>query len=152
MTSNIGRIEGGTATNVVPDRCVVTGEIREFDPHLIDVHLDFLQETFRTSAQSDGDSLEFSTSVDFPLFTLALTYEVVRRTMEVLQSVGVTPEPIEYLGGSDANELNAKGIPSVNLGIGAQNPHGNDEFILLEDLHTSVKIALALIERSISWW
>ncbi|HXG00006.1 MAG TPA: peptidase T, partial [Bacteroidota bacterium] len=61
---------------------------------------------------------------------------------------GLTPNPIEYLGGSDANELNAKGIPSVNLGIGAQNPHGNDEFILIEDLHKSVEIALKLMERS----
>lgn len=152
MTSNIGRIEGGTATNVVPDRCVVTGEVREFDPQLIDAHLAFLEKTFRTLALLDGGSLEFSASVDFPPFKLALTDEVVRRTMEALQGVGVTPEPIEYLGGSDANELNAKGIPSVNLGIGAQNPHGNDEFILLEDLHTSVNIALALIEGSTSWW
>jgi tripeptide aminopeptidase len=152
MTSNIGRIEGGTATNVVAERCVVTGEVREFDPHEIDAHLAFLEKTFRASAEMDGGSLEFSTSIDFPPFRLAVTDEVVRRTIEVLQSVGLTPEPIEYLGGSDANELNAKGIPSVNLGIGAQNPHGNDEFILLEDLHASVDIARALIERSTSWW
>lgn len=152
MTSNIGRIDGGTATNVVPDRCVVTGEVREFDPDVIGRHLAFLEETFRASVEIDGGSLEFSTAVDFPPFTLASTDDVVRRTMDVLQSVGLTPEPIEYLGGSDANELNAKGIPSVNLGIGAQNPHGNDEFILLEDLHTSVDIALALMERSTSWW
>jgi tripeptide aminopeptidase len=45
--------------------------------------------------------------------------------------------------------LNAKGIPAVNIGIGAQNPHGNDEFILLEDLDKSVEIARALIARSV---
>jgi tripeptide aminopeptidase len=45
--------------------------------------------------------------------------------------------------------LNAKGIPAINIGIGAQNPHGNDEFILLEDLAKTVEIAEALIARSI---
>jgi len=61
------------------------------------------------------------------------------------KAVGLASNPIDYLGGSDANALNAKGIPSVNLGIGAQNPHGNDEFILLEDLHRSAELASALL-------
>ena len=30
-TFNIGTINGGTATNIVPDSCVVTGEIRSYD-------------------------------------------------------------------------------------------------------------------------
>jgi di/tripeptidase len=33
----------------------------------------------------------------------------------------------------------------VNLGIGAQNPHSDEEFILLEDLAKSAEIALQLI-------
>jgi tripeptide aminopeptidase len=67
---------------------------------------------------------------------------------ETLTSLGLTPEPLQYLGGSDANMLNAKGTPAVNIGIGAQNPHGNDEFILLEDLAKTAEIAEALIARS----
>jgi tripeptide aminopeptidase len=72
----------------------------------------------------------------------------VRLTKQVLQAVGLTPHPIDYLGGSDANMLNAKGIPSVNLGIGAQNPHGDDEFILIEDLMKTAEIAEQIITRS----
>jgi len=71
-------------------------------------------------------------------------------TSEVLRSVGLSPHGIDYLGGSDANMLNAKGIPSVNLGIGAQNPHGDDEFILLEDLFKTEEIADQIISRSAS--
>ena len=79
---------------------------------------------------------------DFAAFRLAPESDVIRLTDDVLQAVGLTPHPIEYLGGSDANMLNAKGIPAVNLGIGAQNPHGDDEFILIEDLHKTEEIAL----------
>jgi len=35
----------------------------------------------------------------------------------------------------------------VNLGIGAQNPHSNDEFILYEDFENAFKIAIELIKK-----
>jgi tripeptide aminopeptidase len=148
MTSNVGMISGGTATNVVPDECVVHGEVREFDPGLISEHLETLESTFRTTAQACGGTVEFTASVDFAPFRLKTTDQVFRIAVETLEGLGLQSHPIDYLGGSDANMLNAKGIPSVNLGIGAQNPHGNDEFILIEDLHKSAEIALKLIERS----
>ncbi len=43
--------------------------------------------------------------------------------------------------------LNELGIPSVNLGIGAQNPHSNDEFVLIEDLIKSSEIAMELVKK-----
>lgn len=148
MTSNIGMISGGTATNVIPDSCTVHGEVREFDSRRIAEYLAAVEEKFRSTALSHGGTVEFTSKTDFPPFRLRPYDDVVKMTEAVLLEVGLTPHPIEYLGGSDANELNAKGIPSVNLGIGAQNPHGNDEFILIEDLHKSVEIALKLMERS----
>jgi len=148
MTSNVGMIAGGTATNVVPDRCTIRGEVREFDQRPIDDHLAWLEQLFRAVAKDAGGDVEFERIEDFAPFRLAADSDVFELTVDVLRSLGLSPNPIEYLGGSDANMLNAKGIPSVNLGIGAQNPHGNDEFILIEDLHTSAEIAFELIERS----
>jgi tripeptide aminopeptidase len=150
MTSNIGMISGGEATNVVPDRCKIDGEVREFDQHRIDEHLTLLQSTFERVVKEHGGSVEFASQVDFPPFVLDPSSDAFRTTQSVLGSLGFTPNPIEYLGGSDANMLNAKGIPSINLGIGAQNPHGNDEFILLEDLRMTLEIARSLIARSAS--
>ena len=147
MTSNVGMIAGGTATNVVAERCVVNGEVREFDIRRIEEHLAFLRSRFEQIAKEDGGTMEFESRVDFPPFTLEAESEVFRTTVGVLKSVGLTPSPIQYLGGSDANMLNDNGIPSVNLGIGAQNPHANEEFILLEDLDKSVEIANALIDQ-----
>ena len=145
MTSNVGMIAGGVATNVVPDRCRIEGEVREFQQSRIDEHLDMLRETFARVAAHSGGSVEFTSAVDFPPFVLEPSCNVFRYTTRVLESLGLTPNPIEYLGGSDANMLNANGLPSVNLGVGAQNPHGNDEFILLEDLHMAKRLAQGLI-------
>jgi len=150
MTSNVGMIAGGTATNIVPDRCTVQGEVREFDPRLMEEHLAMLEKHFLSVAKETGGSAEFRSSVDFAPFRLGAESPVFRMTVEALKAAGLTPEPIDYLGGSDANMLNAKGVPAVNLGIGAQNPHGNDEFILIEDLEKTAEIASQLIKRSTS--
>lgn len=144
MTSNVGTIHGGSATNIVPDSCSVEGEVRSFDPHVIEDHLHLLHTTFRTTAEEGGGTVRFEAAVDFEPFTLDPASPVFAMTETALRSLGLSPNPIEYLGGSDANTLNGKGIPAVNLGIGAQNPHGNDEFILLEDLHTSARLAAVL--------
>jgi tripeptide aminopeptidase len=144
MTSNVGMIRGGSATNIVPDSCIVEGEVRSFEPRAIEEHLLSLHSTFRTTAEDGGGSVTFEAAVDFEPFTLDPGSPVYRMTEAALRSVGLTPNPIEYLGGSDANTLNGRGIPAVNLGIGAQNPHGNDEFILLEDLQASADLAAVL--------
>ena len=148
MTSNIGMIVGGTATNVVPDRCTINGEVREFESKLIADHMVMLEKNFSTIAAQHGAAVEFQIIDDFAPFRLKPDSDVFRTTADVLKTLRLTPNPIDYLGGSDANMLNAKGIPAVNLGIGAQNPHANEEFILLEDLFKSAEIAREIIKRS----
>jgi tripeptide aminopeptidase len=148
MTSNVGMISGGTATNVVPDRCTVHGEVREFEDTIIRGHMEFLRTTFAETAGRFGGSVEFEVIEDFKPFRLQPESAVFTATVGLLRSLGLTPDPIDYLGGSDANMLNAKGIPAVNLGIGAQNPHANEEFILLEDLDMSAEIAARIIQWS----
>ena len=150
MTSNVGTIRGGSATNIVPDSCFIEGEVRSFDPHAIEAHLQMLHTTFREVSEEGGGSVQFEAAVDFEPFTLDAASPVFAMTEKALRSIGLTPNPIEYLGGSDANTLNGRGIPAVNLGIGAQNPHGNDEFILLEDLHTSARLAAVLTSATLN--
>jgi tripeptide aminopeptidase len=145
MTCNMATISGGTATNVVPEHCIIEGEVRAFAPGPIDDHLAVIDRTFRSVVEPQGGTVTLDTSVDFPPFSLDPSCAVFRRTVDVLSALGLRPNPIDYLGGSDANMLNANGTPAVNLGIGAQNPHANDEFILVEDLEMSATIARALI-------
>lgn len=148
VTANVGMIHGGEATNIVPDRCLVEGEVRSFHPSSIEEYISWLGESFRSVARDGGGDVELQARVDFSPFTLDPSADVCRWTEQAITRSGLTPTGIEYLGGSDANSLNARGLPTVNLGIGAQNPHGDDEFILLEDLHASAAIARALVAMS----
>ena len=62
--------------------------------------------------------------------------------------MGITPEPLVYYGGSDANVINENGITAVNLGIGAAKPHSNDEFITIDNLVKGTELLLRLIQET----
>ncbi len=143
-TANVGKIVGGEAVNAVPERVAIEGEVRSFTPQRIGEHMQIIESLFRSTVEGKG-KLEFETAVDFEPYVLAPTSPVVVELERALRGAGLEPTPIRYTGGSDANKYNAKGIPAVNIGIGAQKPHSTDEFILIEDLERSSHIAKELV-------
>ena len=147
LTVNIGKISGGEATNVVPDKVDIEGEVRSFSPKRIQEQLGLIERTLSQAVIGRG-KLVFETKVDFPPYVHSHDSPIIRDVERALRAVGLQPQPIRYTGGSDANEYNAKGIPAVNLGIGAQKPHTFEEFVLIEDLVKSAEIAFMLLQHS----
>ena len=102
---------------------------------------------FKSEAEKVGAKVEINYFWDFLPYTIPESAFVYKEISRVLEKVGLEPTPKISLGGSDANSLNGRGIESVNLGIGAQNPHSNEEFIYIEDLIKSAEIALELVKK-----
>jgi len=146
-TSNIGKISGGSAVNVVPEETFIEGEVRSFSRQKVEDEISNIHNIFLDGTKAGGTGLVFNAYWDFEPFTLSKTSEVFTDIYNALHKCGLSPAPVKSLGGSDANSLNARNIQAVNIGIGAQNPHSNDEFILLEDLYKSAEIALQLIKK-----
>ena len=73
--------------------------------------------------------------------------KIIKEIESAITSTGLLPEQSISKGGSDANSFNENGIQAINFGIGAKNPHSNDEYILLEDLQKSVSIAYELVRK-----
>lgn len=144
-TANVGIIAGGTATNVVPELVTLEGEIRSVHPKRIEELAALWKNCFEKEAAQAGAQVAFSAEWDFFPYEVDESTELYRRLAGALRATGLEPSPQVTAGGSDANSLNARGLPAINIGIGAQNPHGNDEFILLEDLERGAAIALALL-------
>ncbi len=145
-TSNVGKISGGGATNVVPDEVIIDGEVRSFTLEKINAQFQLVKKGFEQST-NDGGSVCFKSEIDFHPYVHAETSSIVQNIEKALRSVGLTPKGIRYTGGSDANSYNGKGIPAINIGTGAQKPHSFEEFILIEDLLKSTEIAIALIQQ-----
>jgi len=147
-TMNIGILKSGSAVNVIPEIAELDGEVRSFDVNKVEKYFNLTLDIFIKEAEQMGGKIEVDSFWDFKPYTVSENSLVFKETFRVLEKVGLKPTPKISLGGSDANSLNEKGIESVNLGIGAQNPHSNDEFIFIEDLVKSAEIALELVKKN----
>ena len=147
-TMNIGTLTSGFAVNVIPESAVLEGEVRSFDLKKAEIYFNLVANTFKEEADSANAKMELNHYWDFMPYTISENSEVYQELVRAIKAVGLTPNPKISLGGSDANSLNGRGIQSINLGIGAQNPHGNDEFIYIEDLVKSAEIALELVRKN----
>ena len=148
-TANVGVIRGGDATNVIAPVCFVEGEVRALDMESIQGVLDEYETVFNTTALQYGAQISFLSKKDFNPYQIAATHHLRLRLEQAMIQIGLTPNPVTYTGGSDANVYNEKGLPAINLGIGAQNPHGNDEFMLYDDFKSVLKLAIELL-RSVN--
>lgn len=146
-TLNIGKINGGSAVNVVPEEVCLEGEVRSFKNEKVLELTEYVKKTFEDEANKLNARVEFNAEWDFKPYKINEDSTVYIEITEVLKKLNLKPEPQISLGGSDANSLNELGIPSVNLGIGAQNPHSNDEFVLIEDMNKSAEIAMELVKK-----
>ncbi|MBI1931937.1 MAG: M20/M25/M40 family metallo-hydrolase [Ignavibacteriales bacterium] len=146
-TMNIGLFKSGSAVNVIPEYAELEGEIRSFDVNKVKLQFDETIKIFEEESAKLNAKIEFEYFWDFKPFTISEKSHVFQETKNAIEKVKLTPTPKISLGGSDANSLNERGIEAINLGIGAQNPHSNDEFIYIEDLIKSAEIALEIIKK-----
>lgn len=146
-TMNIGLMKSGSAVNVIPELTELEGEIRSFNLKKAENNLNLLTSIFNEEAKKIGADIKIEHFWDFMPYTISEKSFVFNEVKRVIKKVGLEPSPKISLGGSDANSLNGRGIESINLGIGAQNPHSNDEFIYIEDLMKSAEIALELVRK-----
>jgi len=147
LTVNIGTISGGSAVNVVPAETVVKGEVRGREKARVNDTVRQISERFAASAEQLGAAVDFTSTWDFEPYYVDAGHEAYQRLVTAIEAAGLEPVPHLSPGGSDANLLNAKGLPALNVGIGAQKPHSDDEFILIEDLVKSAGIARELLGK-----
>lgn len=144
-TANIGIIHGGTAVNVVPEQVVLIGEIRTEILPEGERLMAKVQKDFEEAAARHGGYVDISWLWDFKPYDVSPEEPAYRRLMEVGNHLKLPIKGFRSMGGSDANSMNAKGVSTIDLGVGAQNPHGNDEFILFRDLQCAAEMAYTLM-------
>ncbi|MBN2278992.1 MAG: M20/M25/M40 family metallo-hydrolase [Candidatus Marinimicrobia bacterium] len=144
-TANLGIIQGGEAINVIPEKVEIVGEIRSQRVADVDLLAKNFEQHFKNACKTTGAMLNFSSQWDFTPYYVREDSLVFQNTCNIMKKIGLTPEPRLSAGGSDANALNEKGIQTVNIGIGAQNPHSHEEFILLEDLANAANIVYEIL-------
>ena len=145
-TANVGLIEGGTAKNIVPDRCSFSIDVRSHDERKL---ADLVQEMLETITFAEAlEQCEAETTVDesYRGYRLGRGDLPVRLACAALEREGFQPRLALGGGGADANIFNERGRPCVNLANGMSAIHTPDEHIAVADLERMVDVTLALVD------
>ena len=142
---NVGTIAGGLATNIVPDRCVIRGEVRGLNHEKAKRHAELVKMQFERSATA------FHAGLDFELETASVAYEtpvkhpVVRRFESACDALRLPVALIKTFGGSDNNVLAQNGITGLVLANAMNRIHALDEFTTVDELSNIADLTLALM-------
>jgi len=142
-TANIGRFEGGKATNIVCDEVNILAEARSINEEKLNAQTQHMKETFETVAKENGGRAEVEVKIMYPGFSVTEEDKVVQIAMEAVKNIGREPNLGVSGGGSDANIISGFGIPTVNLSVGYEEIHTTNERMPIEELD---KLADLLVE------
>ncbi|MEO5361340.1 MAG: M20/M25/M40 family metallo-hydrolase [Nitrospirota bacterium] len=145
-TANIGIIQGGTATNIVPKEVTITGEIRSHNADALEKTKKTIFDTARRLSKKNQVKIEIEENRQYNGFHISESDEFVGLIKTVCEDLSITPEFIVYGGGSDANIFNSHGIKSLVISSGMQMPHTTEEYIKEEDLSTAVLMLLGTLK------
>lgn len=151
-TANIGTVMGGTATNVVAERCQVTAEARSRNEETLSAQLTAMLDALTWAASETDVDLEVRVDRKFTGYALRNQDPQVRLACAALERSGLRPELVPSGGGSDANALIKNGLPSVNLCNGMRAIHTDQENIRVEDLSAMVDVTLAIVDEARADW
>ena len=146
-TCNVGKIEGGTATNVVAEFCTLNFETRSRDKAKLDALTQRMVDSVNAALDGTGCTTEIDIKKDYDPYELppdALPIQYLRRAAEKL---GFPVVLEEEGGGSDANHFNAYGVPTTVLGVGMTDCHTKEESIRERDLYEAAELTLAIVRE-----
>lgn len=144
-TANIGIISGGKAVNIVPDNVYLEGEVRSLKSARRAEHTALICRILEETARGAGARAEVQVELLYEGFDLRGSEPVVRIAQEAARRCGLQPVLTQSGGGSDANILNARGIPTVNLATGMEKVHTTEEQIAVADLVDLARLVTAII-------
>ena len=147
-TANVGRIEGGTATNVVPAHCHVDTEVRSLDDGKARKLVAEVVDAFSWAASTTETDVDTTIEEQFHAYRIPASDPCLAAAAAALSDCGVQPAYKPTGGGSDANAFEAKGFRCVNIANGTEANHTPDESVSAAALELMLDVSLNLLERA----
>jgi tripeptide aminopeptidase len=147
-TANVGRIEGGTAANVVAERCFVELETRSLDDARAGENVSAMVDALAEAASDSECDLETSVERLFQAYRLPRTAHAVEVAAAALRECDIEPVYITTGAGSDANVFIPAGLPVVNVANGTERNHQPDESVTVDALETMLDVTLSLLTQA----
>jgi tripeptide aminopeptidase len=133
-TANIGSFIAEGAKNIVCDKATLVFEARSLSNEKLEKQVSSMKEALHASAGKHGGTVQIIHDRLYDAYhheSDALVLKIFRKACDTL-SLPLREEPT--LGGSDANILNALGIPTLVCSIGYEEAHTKGEYISIDQL------------------
>lgn len=144
-TLNIGLINGGTATNIVPDSCTVNGEIRSYSHEKALEIAEKVKWQFIASADAIGAGVQFDLQVNCRAYETPLNSHVIKHFEKCCAGQNVPVSLIKTFGGSDNNVFAEHGISGIVLASAMNRCHSCEEYTTVDALLDTSALTLALL-------
>ncbi len=153
---NFGIIRGGTASNIVPERVVLEGEVRSHDMQDLQGLTEHIKRTFTRvtetwplpknrdkAAQTPWTQIDINQ--DFPLMKLREGDAPLAHLHTIGLPYGKNLTPVIAGGGSDANILCSRGLPTAIIPAGMSKVHSCEEQADLQQMAQTVQLLLEMV-------
>jgi tripeptide aminopeptidase len=145
-TANVGVIEGGTASNVVPGTCRLLGEARSIDGGRAAEVIGNMVDACTWAAGENGCDADVHVTEVFKGYRLDPESAGVRIASDALRRAGLEPSLVATGGGSDANALVPRGFEAVLLANGTAANHTPEESVTAAALVEMLRVCEAAVE------
>lgn len=145
-TANVGTISGGSARNVVPDRCEVRAEARSRDERKLADLVQEMLDAFSFAASVAECEVETRVEEKYRGYKLPPDDPAYALACSALERAGFEPRPVAVGGGADANVFKERGMLCVNLGTGMTDVHTPQEHIAVADLEAMLAVTRELVD------
>jgi tripeptide aminopeptidase len=147
-TVNVGVIQGGTAPNVVAERCHVDWEVRSLDDARASDLVGDVVDACTWAASATETDVDTHVEEHFRAYRIPADHPCVRFAEEALRDCGVEPRQHPSGGGSDASVFEQRGLRCLNVANGTEANHTSDESVTAQALETMLDVTLNLAERA----
>jgi len=144
-TANVGTVAGGTATNVVADRCAISAEVRAVEQAQVDRYVTAAIDALQDGADTAGCDLDVQLQQMFSGYRIGPRETSVALAGRALRRLGYEPTFRTSGGGSDANAFRLNGLACTNLANGTERAHERTERVSFTALEANLDLMLALL-------
>ena len=145
VTVNVGVVEGGTGSNVVPAQCRARIDMRVPSPEAGE---EMCARVLGLEPFGPDVQVEVTGGMNRPPYEKGAAIEALfEHAKELAAEIGFELGDVETGGGSDGNFTAALGVPTLDgLGVDGYGAHSHDEHMYFSSLEPRARLMLRLLE------
>jgi len=153
-TANVGRIEGGLASNIIPNRVVLRAETRSLTLEALEAQTRHMLECFERAASRRSVTLAGKTTTarvearverDYEPLSVPDDTRIVRLVRGAAERLGKPFTTRATGAASDANVFSGRGVEVANLGCGMRQIHTVNEWVDVNDMIATTELLVETV-------